>query len=324
MDYEIILNATGEAGLLQTVQHTPRSPGAGEIRIRHEAIGVNFVDIYHRTGLYPLPSFPAVLGVEGAGVVEAVGSDVTDLKPGDRVAYAGLPVGAYASTRLLPAQRALLLPDTISAQSAAATMLRGLTTHMLLTNTFPVGPDTIMLVHAAAGGLGTLLTRWGKTLGATVIGTVSSEDKAETARENGADHVLVGRDCDFITATRRLTNGLGVHVAYDGIGGETVAKTAQCVRHLGTLASIGQAGGRISEAVIDALGNQADLSFVRPSVIAYINDLDNYRNSASKLFDIMEKGLTGTIGATYPLSEAVQAHRALETGKSSGSLLLIP
>lgn len=179
MDYEIILNETGEAGLLQTVPQTPRSPGAGEIRLRHEAIGVNFVDIYHRTGLYPLPSFPAVLGVEGAGVVEAVGSDVTDLKPGDRVAYAGLPVGAYASTRLLPAQRALLLPSTISSQSAAATMLRGLTTHMLLTNTFPVGPDTIMLVHAAAGGLGTLLTRWGKALGATVIGTVSSEDKAE-------------------------------------------------------------------------------------------------------------------------------------------------
>lgn len=324
MDYEIILNETGEAGLLQTVPQTPRSPDAGEIRLRHEAIGVNFVDIYHRTGLYPLPSFPAVLGVEGAGVVEAVGSDVTDLKPGDRVAYAGLPVGAYASTRLLPAQRALLLPSTISSQSAAATMLRGLTTHMLLTNTFPVGPDTIMLVHAAAGGLGTLLTRWGKALGATVIGTVSSEDKAEIARKNGADHVLVGRDCDFVTATRRLTDGQGVHVAYDGIGGETLAKTAQCVRPLGTLASIGQAGGKISQTVIDALGNQADLSFVRPSVIAYINDLDNYRNSASKLFDIMEKGLTGTIGATYLLSEAAQAHRALETGKSSGSLLLIP
>ncbi len=321
MDYEIILNETGEAGLLQTDPQTPRSPGAGEIRLRHEAIGVNFVDIYHRTGLYPLPSFPAVLGVEGAGVVEAVGSDVTDLKPGDRVAYAGLPVGAYASTRLLPAQRALLLPSTISSQSAAATMLRGLTTHMLLTNTFPVGPDTIMLVHAAAGGLGTLLTRWGKALGATVIGTVSSEDKAEMARKNGADHVLVGRDCDFVTATRRLTDGQGVHVAYDG---ETLAKTAQCVRPFGTLASIGQAGGKISQTVIDALGNQADLSFVRPSVIAYINDLDNYRNSASKLFDIMEKGLTGTIGATYPLSEAEQAHRALETGKSSGSLLLIP
>ncbi|MEJ5020135.1 quinone oxidoreductase [Ochrobactrum vermis] len=324
MDYEIILNESGEAERLQTVPHTPRNPDAGEIRIRHEAIGVNFVDIYHRTGLYPLPTFPAALGVEGAGIVEAVGSDVTDLQPGDRVAYAGLPVGAYASTRLLPAQRALKLPDTISSKLAAATMLRGLTTHMLLTNTFPVGPDTTMLVHAAAGGLGTLLTRWGKVLGATVIGTVSSEDKAETARQNGADHVLVGRDCDFVAAIRRLTDGQGVHVAYDGIGGETLAKTAQSVRRLGTLASIGQAGGKISQAVIDALGNQDDLSFVRPSVIAYINDLENYRNSASRLFNVMEKGLTGTIGATHALTEAAQAHRALETGKSSGSLLLIP
>lgn len=324
MDYEIILNETGEAERLQTTPHTPRNPDAGEIRIRHEAIGVNFVDIYHRTGLYPLPSFPAVLGVEGAGVVEAVGSDVTELKPGDRVAYAGLPVGAYASTRLLSAQRALRLPDTISSKLAAATMLRGLTAQMLLTNTFPVGPDTTMLVHAAAGGLGTLLTRWGKVLGAMVIGTVSSEDKAQTARQNGADHVLVGPDCDFITAIMRLTDGQGVHVAYDGIGGETLAKTAQCVRHLGTLASIGQSGGEISQAVIDALGKQEDLSFVRPSVIAYINDLENYRNSASQLFNVMEKGLTGTIGATYALTEAAQAHRALETGKSSGSLLLVP
>lgn len=324
MDSEIILDMIGGADQLQLASHIANEPGSGEIRIRHEAIGVNFVDIYHRIGIYPLPHFPAIIGIEGAGFVEAVGPNVADLKPGDRVAYAGLPIGAYASTRLLSAERALKLPDSISSHEAAAILIRGITAHMLLTQSFDVGVNTKVLVHAAAGGLGTILTRWAKQLGATVIGTVGSEAKAAIAKESGADHVIVGRDSDFVTEVRELTDGHGVDVAYDGIGGETLKKTVKCVGHLGTLASIGQAGGPISKSVVDELSNQKDFSFVQPSVISYVSDLDEYRSSASELFRIMNKGLKGMIGGKYPLAHAAQAHRILESGKSSGSLLLIP
>ncbi|ANG96467.1 alcohol dehydrogenase [Brucella pseudogrignonensis] len=324
MDCEILLDAIGEAELLRKAPHTPKQPGPGEVRIRHNAIGVNFVDIYHRTGLYPVPHFPIILGVEGAGFIEAVGDNVSDLKPGDRVAYAGLPIGAYASTRLLPADRALKLPEHVSSDEAAANLLRGITAHMLLTQSFHVDSNTTVLIHAAAGGLGTILTRWAKHLGATVIGTVSTELKASIITRNGADHVVVGRDTDFVAAIKKLTDGRGVNVAYDGIGGETLTKTAKCIQPSGALVSVGQAGGRIAQSTVDELTNQTAFSFMRPSVISYVNDINNYRASATELFKFMDKGIKGTISEKIPLAEAARAHKMLETGHSSGAMLLIP
>lgn len=324
MDCEILLDAIGEAELLRKAPHRPKQPVPGEVRIRHNAIGVNFVDIYHRTGLYPVPHFPIILGVEGAGFIEAVGDNVSDLKPGDRVAYAGLPIGAYASTRLLPADRALKLPEHVSSDEAAANLLRGITAHMLLTQSFHVDSNTTVLIHAAAGGLGTILTRWAKHLGATVIGTVSTELKASIVTRNGADHVVVGRDTDFVAAIKKLTDGRGVNVAYDGIGGETLTKTAKCIQPSGALVSVGQAGGRIAQSTVDELTNQTAFSFMRPSVISYVNDINNYRASATELFKFMDKGIKGTISEKIPLAEAARAHKMLEAGHSSGAMLLIP
>lgn len=324
MDCEILLDAIGEAELLRKAPHTPKQPGPGEVRIRHKAIGVNFVDVYHRTGLYPVPHFPIILSVEGAGFIEAAGPGVSNLKPGDRVAYAGLPIGAYASTRLLPADRVLKLPEHVSSDEVAANLLRGITAHMLLTHSFCVDSNTTVLIHAAAGGLGTILTRWAKHLGAKVIGTVSTELKASIATKNGADHVIVGRDTDFIAAVKKLTDGQGVNVAYDGIGGETLMKTAKCIQPSGALVSIGQAGGRIAQSTVDELTKQAAFSFLRPSVISYVTDLNNYRASATELFKFMGEGIVGTISEKIPLTEAVRAHQMLENGQSSGSLLLIP
>lgn len=217
MSYAIQFAQTGEADVLQKVNVEPEDPGADQIRIRHSAIGLNFVDVYHRQGIYPLP-LPAVPGVEGAGVVEAVGEGVTNVTVGDRIAYAGV-VGAYAETRLLPAWRVVKLPDSLDFDLAGSTLLRGLTAFMLLHKVYPVSAGMVILVHAAAGGLGTILVRWAKSLGVEVIGTVSSLEKAQLARQAGADHVIVGRDVDLAVEVGKLTGGQGVHLAIDGIGG---------------------------------------------------------------------------------------------------------
>lgn len=323
MDHIVKLMAPGGVEQFRQEPQTPAEPGAGEIRIRHDAIGVNFIDIYHRTGLYPLP-YPAVLGVEGAGTVEAIGEDVTTLSIGDRVAYAGAPVGAYASTRLLPAHRAIALPDGISASVAAASMLRGLTAHMLLTRTYPVGPGTTMLVHAAAGGLGAILVRWAKHLGAIVIGTVSTQEKAELARAHGADHLVVGRDADIVREVCDLTGGNGVDVAYDGIGGPMLLKTLDCVRPFGMIASIGQAAGPIPPMPVEALGPRRSLSLARPSVMAYSADPAIYPVAADALVSAMLAGIVAAVGAQYALAEVATAHADLEAGRTTGSVLLIP
>ena len=324
MDIAVRLTGTGGIDQLAIIDQNLATPGPGEIRLRHEAIGVNFIDIYHRTGLYPLPSLPAVLGVEGAGIVEAVGAGVTTLSPGDRVAYAGAPVGGYATTRLLPEARAIRLPDGISTRLAAASMLRGLTAHMLLTRAVTVTAGKTILVHAAAGGLGTLLTRWAKHLGAEVIGTVSNAAKADAARESGTDHIIVGRDADLVGEVARLTGGRGVDVAYDGIGGDMLARTLQCVRRFGTIASIGQAAGPIPPVPVELLGPQRALSLARPSVMAYAADLESYGLAAADLLAVMTQGVSAHVGGEYGLSEAGRAHADLEAGRTSGSLLLMP
>ncbi|MBS0246648.1 MAG: quinone oxidoreductase [Proteobacteria bacterium] len=324
MDLMIRMTGPGGADRLEAMPGTPQPPNDGEIRVRHDAIGVNFIDIYFRQGLYPLPAYPAVLGVEGAGIVEAVGSGVVDLSPGDRIAYAGAPIGAYASTRLLPQGRALRLPDGISTRLAAASMLRGLTAHMLLKHLYRVGPDTTLLVHAAAGGLGAMLVRWAKHLGATVIGTAGSEAKAAMATTHGADHVIVGRNADLEKEVRALTEGMGVDYAIDGIGGDTLQRTFGCVRPFGLVASVGQAAGFIPPLSVEALGPRRSISLARPSVMAYSANPILYKTAAADLFAAMARGIVPEIGAEYRLSQAAQAHSDLEAGRTTGSLLLIP
>ena len=298
-------------------------PDVGEIRIRQTAIGVNFVDIYQRSGVYPMPT-ANIPGIEGVGVVAAVGADVTSLAVGDRIAYAGTPVGAYAVERNLPAWRGIRLPPALSDAQVASVFLKGITAHMLLYRVYPVGPGTVVLAHSAAGGLGQLLTRWAVDLGATVIGAVGSEAKEAIAREAGAQHVIVGRDADFGAEVARLTGGRGVDVAYDGVGGTTLLKTLACVRPFGVVASIGQAAGSIPPVDVGDLGPRRSLSLARPSVIAYLNETEAYRSAAEAVLAGIESGLLKVSGQSYALGEAARAHADLEAGRTSGALYLKP
>ena len=296
---------------------------ADEVCIRQTAIGVNFVDIYQRSGLYPMP--PAnIPGIEGVGVVTEVGADVTSVGAGDRIAYAGAPVGAYAMERNLPAWRVIKLPDSLSDEAVASSFVKGITAHMLLDRVYPVRADTALLVHSAAGGLGQLLTRWASDLGATVIGTVGSEAKAEVAWQAGAQHVIVGRDADFAAAVADITGGRGVDVAYDGVGGATLAKTIACVRPFGVVASIGQAAGTIPPVDVNDLGPRRSLSLARPSVMAYMNEVEAYRVAADAVLKGIARGTLRVAGQSYPFSAAARAHADLEAGRTSGALYLKP
>ncbi|MBB3656702.1 NADPH2:quinone reductase [Rhizobium sp. BK650] len=263
-DQIVLLNAPGDVSQFSLQGQLPQSPGAGEIKIRHQAIGTNFLDIYHRKGLYALPSYPAVIGVEAAGVVEEVGGDVTGFSPGDRVAYGGPPAGAYSSSRIIAAERAIQLPDAVSAKVAASSLLKGMTAYMLLQKVCSVGDGSTVLIHAAAGGLGSILVRWAKSLGATVIGTVGSPEKASLAASYGADHLIVGRGADIVAEVKRLTGGNGVDVAYDGIGGDMLLKSIRAVRPFGTAITIGQAAGPIPRVPWKSFG-RANRSRIRAS-----------------------------------------------------------
>lgn len=319
MSYSVQFSQTGEADVLQKVDLAISEPGPGEVRLRHHAIGLNYVDVYHRQGLYPLP-LPAIPGVEAAGIVEAVGPGVTALKPGDRVAYVGV-VGAYSQTRLLPAWRAVRMPDDIEFDLAGSVLLRGVTAFMLLTKVYPVSAGMSVLVHAAAGGLGMVLTRWAKSLGAEVIGTVSSVEKAELAKRAGADHIIVGRDADYAAEVGKLTSGKGVHLALDGIGGATLAKTIACVRPFGMTASIGQIAGPVPVVPLSALRSNA---LSRPSAMAFTADETAYRPAVVAVFEKMKEGLFEAPSRAYALADAIQAHRDLESGLIAGSALLRP
>ena len=296
---------------------------ADEVRIRQTAIGVNFVDVYQRMGLYPMP--PAnIPGVEGVGVVVAIGSGVTSVKAGDRIAYAGAPVGAYAAERNLPAWRAVKLPDALSDEAVASSFVKAITAHMLLHRVYPVAAGTTLLVHSAAGGLGQLLTRWASLLGATVVAAVGSAAKAEIARQAGARHVIVGRDADFAQAVGDITGKRGVDVAYDGVGGATLARTLACVRPFGVVASIGQTAGPIPPVDVSDLGPRRSISLARPSVMAYMNETEAYRLAAEAVLTGIESGILRVSGQSYPLSEAARAHADLESGRTSGALYLTP
>lgn len=323
MNTVVLMTGVGGVEKLEVSQISSEQPGPGMVRIRNLAIGVNFIDIYHRTGLYPL-SLPATLGVEAAGVVEALGEGVSGFSIGDRVAYAGAPVGAYATARSLPVSRLIKLPDGIEFRSAAASMLKGLAAHMLLTRTYAVERGTTILIHGAAGGLGSILVRWAKHIGATVIGTAGSEAKADIARSYGADHIIVGRNADLVSEVGSLTQGVGVDFTVDGIGGDTLLKSLACTRRFGTVASIGQAAGPIPSLAVEDIGPIRSLSLARPSVMAYVADLPAYHHAAEALLEMMEKGVCTEIGGEYPLADAAQAQSDLEAGRTTGSLLLIP
>jgi NADPH2:quinone reductase len=319
MTHTIQLTRTGGPEKLRLTDIALPAPGPGELRLRHVAIGLNFMDIYQRSGRYPV-ALPAVLGIEAAGIIEAVGPGVSDVAIGDRVAYAGA-LGAYAAARILPAWRAVPVPAGMPDEVAAVALSRGITAHMLQTRIYAVGAGTTALVHAAAGGLGSLLVRWAKQRGATVIGTVGSADKAALARASGADHVIVGRDADFVAEIRALTDGRGVDVAFDGIGGDTLAKTLGCVRPFGTVASYGESAGPIPPLSVEDLGPRRSLILARPSVMHYMSDPATYRAAAT---DVFATAPAPTLGRSYALADTARAHADLESGATTGSPYLVP
>jgi NADPH2:quinone reductase len=324
MSLSIAMTAPGGVDVLRAVRSDLAPPATDEVRLRQTAIGVNFVDIYQRSGLYPVPAMPAVLGIEGVGVVEATGAGVTTLRTGDRVAYAGLPIGGYAEARNIPASRLVRIPDGIDDRTAAAAMLRGLTAHMLLDRVQQLRPGMVVLVHAAAGGLGLILTQWAKQLGATVIGTVGSQEKAELALSYGLDHAILYRQMDFVSEVRRLTDGAGVDIAYDGVGGETLTRTLDAMKPFGTIASMGQASGSLPAIALGDLGPRRSLALARPSSFAYANDLKAYALATTSLFEQIARGLKIKIGAEFALTEAAHAQQQLELGATVGSILLRP
>ncbi len=298
------------------------APGQDQIKIKQHACGVNFIDCYFRNGSYPAPSMPFIAGNESAGEVIAVGPGVTDLKVGDRVAYVGHPLGAYAAERVLPASRLMRLPDAIDLRTASAAMARGLTAHLLLHRVAILTPGDWLLVHAAAGGVGQLVTRWARRLGLRVIGTVGSPAKVEIARAAGAEAVLLHSDLGWVEAVRRVADGRGVQLAIDGSGGETFTQTLGALRPFGVVATIGQPAGPIAPIAVEALGYPRAIAVARPSVLAYANDPDLYREGARALFAALADGLTVSVGAEYALADAARAQADLEACRTTGSVLL--
>lgn len=323
MSRAIIMHATGGPEVLSWEEFDPGAPGPGEALVVHEAVGVNFIDIYQRTGLYALPKLPAVLGLEGAGFVQAVGEGVSEVKPGDRVAYAGGPPGAYAERRLIPAHRLVRLPDALSTHDAAAIMLRGMTARYLLKGCYQAGPGSTVLVHAASGGVGSLLTQWASHLGATVIGTVGSEEKAVQARENGCDHVILYRDEDFVAGVREFTKGRGVDAVYDSVGKATFLKSLDCLRPMGIMVSFGQSSGSVEPFSPSLLAAKGSLFLTRPSLMDYTRQREDLLAHAQDLFEVLEQGVVRPrIMQEYPLREVGRAHQDLESRRTSGCTVL--
>ncbi|MFO7716338.1 quinone oxidoreductase family protein [Desulfosarcina sp.] len=325
MSKAIKIHSTGGPSVMRWEDHDPGAPGPGEVRLHQEAVGLNFIDVYHRTGLYPLPALPAVLGLEGAGVVESVGAEVSEFKPGDRVAYAGIPPGAYAQDRCIPAHRLLRLPDGISSRQAAGMMLRGMTARYLLFGCHPVKSGDRILIHAAAGGVGSIVCQWASHLGAEVIGTVGSPEKAEIARNNGCDHPILYAEVDFAERVKAITGGRGVDVVYDSVGQATFMQSLDCLRPMGTMVSFGQASGAVSPIDIGILAAKGSLFLTRPSLMAYTARREDLLAHARDLFAVVEKGAVKiSIGQTYALKDAARAHQDLEGRKTQGSTVLIP
>jgi len=303
----------------------PGSPEPGEALVRHDAVGLNFIDVYHRTGLYPLPSLPATPGMEGAGIVEEIGEGVTEVAVGDRVAYAGIPPGAYAQVRRIPAHRLVKLPDGISFDQGAAMMLQGMTARYLLRGCFDVKRGDTILIHAAAGGVGSIVCQWAKHLGATVIGTVGSEQKAEIAKANGCDHPILYNTEDFSARTREITDGAGVDVVYDSVGQATFTQSLDSLRPMGMMVSFGQSSGPVPPVDLGLLAARGSLFVTRPSLMVYTADRQDLVDHAEDLFEVVQNGAVRIeVNQTYPLAEAARAHQDLEARKTAGSTILIP
>ncbi|MBX3515965.1 MAG: quinone oxidoreductase [Rhodospirillales bacterium] len=325
MPHAIVLSETGGPENLRWQEVTVGEPGPGQVRLRHTAIGLNFIDVYHRTGLYPLPSLPAVIGLEAAAVVEAVGPGVSDLTVGSRVAYASPPAGAYAEVRLMPADRLVALPDGIDDAHAAAMMLKGMTAEYLLCRTYKVKAGDTILVHAASGGVGLIVCQWAKHLGVQVIGTVGSDAKAELARAHGCDHPIVYTRENFVDRVKALTGGAGVAVVYDSVGKDTFMGSLDCLAPMGMMVSFGNASGAVPAFEPGILSAKGSLFLTRPTLMTYTAKRADLVASARALFEVVLKGaVTIEINQHYPLRDAAQAHRDLEARKTTGSTLLMP
>lgn len=299
------------------------SPAPGQIKVQHQAIGLNFIDVYHRTGLYP-NDLPFTPGSEAAGVVTEVGKGVDNLRPGDRVTYFG-PMGAYAQERLMPADKALPLPEDISFETAAAITLKGMTVCYLLTMTYPLKRGDVILFHAAAGGVGSLAVQWAKSLGVRVIGTVGSDEKAAQAIANGADEVINLRKENFAQRVQALTDGRGVDVVYDSTGKDTFMDSLNCLKPRGLMVSFGNASGPVAVPNLGVLASKGSLYLTRPTLAHYFNDHNTALEGASKMFERVRAGtLLINIGQRFDLANAAEAHRALEARETMGSSILLP
>jgi NADPH2:quinone reductase len=322
--HAIRIHKTGGPEVLTWETVEVGAPGPGQVRLAQTAIGLNFIDVYHRTGLYPA-QLPTGIGMEAAAVVDAVGPDVTELKAGDRVAYASGPLGAYAETRLMPADRVVKLPDAITDRQAAAMMLQGLTAQYLLRRTYKVQAGDRILVHAAAGGVGLILVQWAKHLGATVIGTVGSDAKARLATAHGCDHVILYRQEDFPKRVREVTHGAGVNVVYDGVGKDTFMGSLDCLAPLGMMVSFGNASGPVPPLDLLLLSQKGSLFVTRPTLATYTAKRADLVAAAADLFDVVTRGAVKIeVNQTFALRQAADAHRALEARATTGSTVLLP
>jgi NADPH:quinone reductase len=312
---------------MQLVNAPVGEPGAGELRIRHHAVGLNFIDVYQRSGLYPLP-LPLQLGMEGAGVVEAVGAGVTHLRVGDRVAYASQPPGSYCRVRVMPAKCVCKLPDAVSFETGAAMMLKGLTVQYLLRKTLPAGGlqrGDFVLFHAAAGGVGLIACQWAKALGLQLIGTAGSDEKCQLALQHGAAHSINYNTQDFVARVKDITAGRGVKVVYDSVGKDTFEKSLDCLQPFGLLASFGNASGKVPPIDIGVLGAKGSLYISRPTLFTHIATRESTQAMADELFGMVTSGQVQVpITARYALSDAQQAHRDLEARKTTGAMVLLP
>ena len=324
MTHAIRIHAHGGPDVMRWDDVPTPEPGPAEALVHHTAVGLNYIDVYFRTGLYKIPTLPAILGMEAAGTVSAVGADVQDIKVGDRVAYATGPIGAYATDRVISADRLVKLPDGIDDQTAAAMMLQGLTAQYLLRRTYKVKPGNTVLVHAAAGGVGLILCQWAKHLGVTVIGVVSTEAKAELARAHGAAHVILGHD-RLAAEVKRLTGGAGVPVVYDSVGKDTFGASLDCLAPLGLMVTYGNSSGPVPPVDLGILSAKGSLFLTRPTLATYTASRHDLVAGAEDLFDAVTSGAVKIrVNQTFALKDAAAAHTALEARQTTGSTVLIP
>lgn len=327
MSHAIQITEFGGPEVMKFVEVECGEPGPGQVKIRHQACGLNFIDVYHRSGLYP-NALPLILGTEGAGIVEAVGAGVTHVRVGDRVAYGGSPPGAYSETRLMPAQLVVRLPEGITFETAAAMMLKGLTAHFLLKKTLPQGglqAGDFVLFHAAAGGVGSIACQWARALGLQLIGTAGSEDKCARVRELGAAHVINYRTQDFVAEVKRITGGRGVKVVYDGVGKDTFERSLDSLAPFGLMVSFGNASGPPAPLSVGTLAAKGSLYLTRPTLFTHIAVPESLQAMAEDLFQVVQSGQVNIqVEQRYALADAPQAHRDLESRKTAGSSVLLP